>query len=229
MADNTLLVKLYNENEIMDVNENEIWRYSGYSGNIAEIDDELKAVMKQVRDELAGSFSYKVCYRRMAVSWENDTPVLPFHSESKNLAKCIRGCNEIVLFAATVGHAIDRKIARYQRFSPVKALMMQAYGAERVESLCDTFNKEIKEMAAAEGLRCAPRFSPGYGDLPLEAQIQICELLDCSRQIGVTLNESLLMSPSKSVTAIIGIGAECREREKHKCSNCNKKNCEFRK
>ena len=53
-----------------------------------------------------------------------------------------------------------------------------------------------------------PRFSPGYGDLSLEVQKEIFSLLDCPRKIGVSLGDSLLMTPSKSVTAIIGYGTK---------------------
>ena len=67
---------------------------------------------------------------------------------------------------------------------------------------------QIAEEAAAEGRTCTPRFSPGYGDLPLETQRDVFRLLDCERKIGVWLNESLLMTPSKSVTAIFGLLGE---------------------
>ncbi|MBR3258643.1 MAG: vitamin B12 dependent methionine synthase, partial [Eggerthellaceae bacterium] len=46
---------------------------------------------------------------------------------------------------------------------------------------------------------------PGYGDLPLEVQPDLLGLLDASRRLGITLSDSLLMSPTKSVTAIVGL------------------------
>lgn len=100
---------------------------------------------------------------------------------------------QAIVFAATIGIDADRLISKYVRVSPAKALVFQALGAERIESLCNEFCK-------AKGLyrRC----SPGYGDIPLEMQKDIFDMLDCPRRIGLTLNDSLLMSPSKSVTAI---------------------------
>ena len=95
---------------------------------------------------------------------------------------------------------VDRLIAKYNRISPSKALIFQAIGAERAESLCDLFCDEMKEKYSTN-----PRYSPGYGDLPLDIQRDIFAVLDCPRKIGLTLNDSLLMSPSKSVTAIIGV------------------------
>ena len=77
---------------------------------------------------------------------------------------------------------------------------MQAIGTERVEALCDAFQAEI---AAAE-TSIAPRFSPGYGDFPLDCQKDIFAVLDCG-SIGLTLNSNLFMTPSKSVTAVIGV------------------------
>jgi cobalamin-dependent methionine synthase I len=82
--------------------------------------------------------------------------------------------------------------------------MMQALGSERVESLCDAFEGYLKERLG-EGIALRPRFSPGYGDLSLEFQREVFTLLDCPRSLGISLSESLLMTPEKSVTALIGI------------------------
>lgn len=229
MAENTIFIKKYSaDDKRFEINSKEVWRYAGYSGIAASVDSELQKIYDQMIKELEGKFAYKVCYRRMEIEWSDDMPLLPFPSESKNLAKCLKGSNEIVIFAATIGLEIDRHIAKYQRFSATKALLIQAYGAERVECLCDVFCSEIRDAAAKQGLSCSARFSPGYGDLPLEKQKDFFRLLDCNRQIGISLNESLLMTPSKSVTAIFGLGSCLGEKTGHKCSNCTKTDCEYR-
>ncbi len=230
MQENTIFIKNYKEDDILPVSVNEIWRYAGYFGKSDGVGSELEALLKSVKTDLSGKFSYKVCYKRMNIKWENEMPSLPFYSKSKNLALRLKGCNEIILFSATVGLEIDRYIARCQRFSPLKALIANAYGTERIENLCDTFCSDMEENFKCENLSLTKRYSPGYGDLPLEAQSEIFSLLDCSRQIGVSLNESLLMSPSKSVTAIIGLrkGGKINSGA-HKCSDCNNTECEFRK
>ena len=175
--------------------EKEILRYAGCKSADSEISALLKSCIDEVRDKLV----YKVCYRTIPVSIDGDCCDFgAFSIYSKNLAATLEGCDAVILFAATVGVEIDRLIAKYGRISPSKAVIIQAIGAERIEELCNTFCADISKDTT-------PRFSPGYGDLPLDAQRQIFAILDCSRQIGLTLNDSLLMSPTKSVTAFIGI------------------------
>lgn len=124
---------------------------------------------------------------------------------SEHLAKNLHRCRRVLLLAATAGVGIDRLITKYGRLAPSKALMFQAIGAELVEAVCDAFSKEYEEE---HNCVLRPRFSPGYGDLPLETQKDIFAVLECAKWIGLTLNDSLLMSPSKSVTAFVGIGEE---------------------
>lgn len=230
MNSSTVFVKKYGENEIQSINENEVWRYASYRGPLSEISEELSEVFEEVKEELKGSFSHKVCYRRIELKWENGEPLLPFSAKSKALARLLEGCNEIILFAATIGLESDRYIAKQLKISPVKSLIANAYGAERIEKLCDTFCEDLQKELASENLFMTKRFSPGYADLPLGVQTELCNLLDCHIQIGISLNESLLMSPSKSVTAIMGLKKEkCENKSAHKCDECSKINCEFRK
>ena len=203
-------------------NERECLRYAG--ANIQLVSDEEMALFEACRKEVENKLSYKVCWGRFSIRCTED--MLEFASlqtTSKALRKNLEGCEEVIVFAATIGLEIDRLIRRYSNLSPAKALFFQAIGAERIESLCDTFCDELKK----EGLQLRPRFSPGYGDLPLELQKDVFRVLDCPRKIGLSLNESLLMSPSKSVTAIIGIGGGAEE-VKNKCSACQNMDCAYR-
>ena len=121
---------------------------------------------------------------------------------SHDLSKNLKGCENIIVFAATIGIEVDRLISKYGKISPAKSLCIQAIGAERIESLCNTFNNDIKSQLAEKNLFTRPRFSPGYGDLPLTVQKDFFRVLDCTRKIGLSLNDSLLMSPSKSVRCV---------------------------
>lgn len=194
MAD-TIYTKCYSTPPI---NRKEIFRYAGVKEENGELEELLDSCLIEIYDKL----SYKVCYRGFSVKRNGEILDLGFaQTSSKALKKCLEGCESIILFVASVGIELDRLIARYGVVSPSRALMLQAIGAERIESLCDVFCEELAE----EKGRLTPRFSAGYGDLPLELQSDVFAVLDCQRKIGVTLNESFLMSPSKSVSAIVGI------------------------
>ena len=173
------------------VNRNEIFRYAGAIHPTTETEALLNTCIKE-----ADCFVYKVCY------FEADTKIFE-NVGSKTLSLALEGCDTAIVFAASVGLGIDRLIAKYSSLSPAKALMLQAIGTERVESLCDLFCNDI-----SQGRKIKPRVSAGYGDIPLELQKDIFNLLNCQKNIGLTLNESLIMSPTKSVTAIFGVKNE---------------------
>ena len=125
--------------------------------------------------------------------------------KSRSLCKHLQNCDSAVVFCATAGVELDRLIAKYSRISPAKAVMLGALGAERIEALCDSLELNLKRSQEEQGREVCPRFSPGYGDLSLDVQRHLLTVLNASKNIGVSLNESLSMSPSKSVTAIIGL------------------------
>ena len=194
-----IFTRVYDEPPI---NRKEIRRYAG----IQKETSELEKIIDECLCDLHGKLSYKVCYGEFNFSVRDGVLDFGFmRTDSKALMKNLLGCESVIVFAATVGIELDRLIARYSIISPTKAFIFQAIGAERIESLCDAFNREASGEKAAMGLRTVPRFSAGYGDLPLELQKNIFAALECPKRIGLTLNESLLMSPSKSVSAIVGI------------------------
>lgn len=204
--------------------EKEILRYAGCKSP----DVETQKLLYDCINEVVGKLTYKVCYRELPVSVSGTVcDFTAFKTVSQDLSKNLENCKKAILFGATIGVEIDRLIAKYGRISPSRALMFQAIGAERIESLCNAF---CADMQHTLNIGLKPRFSPGYGDLPLKIQKDIFALLDCSKRIGLTLNDSMLMSPSKSVTAIVGITDKTDNvtTATTKCALCDKKDCNFR-
>ena len=186
------------EYQNIQINYKEICRYYGTVTPGIEEKTLLDSCIKEAED----SFSYKVCFGIFPLKISEKDVDIGFTALcSENLAKNLSGCNNVVLFSATVGVEIDRLIARYSRLSPSKSLCFQAIGAERIEALCDKFCSDLKSEYGS----IKPRYSPGYGDLSLECQKEIFRVLDCERKIGLTLTDSMLMTPTKSVTAFVGI------------------------
>lgn len=182
------------------IDEREILRYAGMRERTPEMDALLAKCLKQVD----GKLSYRVCWAHFPIAFWPDEIDLGFvKTASKDLRVNLQGCAQIVLFAATVGVEMERLTARAAKISPAESCLMHAVGAERAESLCDLFNAEISAQYETR-----PRFSPGYGDLELALQRDIFRALDCGKNLGLTLREDLLMTPTKSVTAIIGVKGE---------------------
>lgn len=196
MMNNTPIVKSFFPPPI---DRREIYRYMKCGSPSAEID----ALIDKALSVCDGELRYDtVSITLPTVLIENGVIDLgATRVKSRDLEKTLDGCDHVIIFAATVGIGIDRLIAKYGRLQPSLALCIQALGAERIEALCDEFCADIKQQY----INIRPRFSAGYGDLPLEFQRDIFSLLDCHKNIGLTLNQSLLMSPTKSVTAMIGI------------------------
>ena len=206
----------------------EIMRYAGAGGSGQE---DILLLAEECADLVRGRLSYRVCWREFPVTFDGTDVDLGFaRTDSASLRRHLAGCSRIVLFAATVGLEMDRLMTRCSALSITRALMLQAIGAERIEALCDLFCGDVSCRIAGEGGQTRPRFSPGYGDLPIELQRDIFRVLDCPRKIGLTLNENLLMFPSKSVTAIIGVGKnEKGVSAASGCAACAKNGCPYRK
>ena len=172
--------------------------YMGQRTPDGETDALMEECLAMMRPTLAG----RVLWARFSLRETADGLDLGFTTtRSADLRRHLAGCRETVLFAATLGMGPDRLILREGRLSPARALCCQAIGAERIEALCESFCGALSQKLGPT----RPRYSPGYGDWPLAVQTDVFRALDCPRRLGLTLTESLLMSPTKSVTAIVGL------------------------
>ena len=182
--------------EAPPVDRKEILRYAA----TAEGTEETLALLEECLDVTLPVTSYKLCFAEISPDDEYGKAIF----SSPELLDYLSGCEGAVIFGATLGIEVDRLIAKYGRISPSKALLIQAIGAERIEALCDEFCREQSEILEKRGFSVKKRISPGYGKFPLSAQKTLFSFMDFRGKIGLTLNESLIMSPTKSVTAIFG-------------------------
>ena len=126
---------------------------------------------------------------------------------SRKLARHLEGCRAAYLVCGTLGTGFDALLRRISVKSAADMLVLQAVGTAAIEEWMDGIEESIKsELAPGETL--VRRYSPGYGDFPLEAQRELLGILDTPRAIGVSLTDTLLMAPSKSVSAVIGVKKE---------------------
>ncbi len=202
------------------IDRDEVRRYAGMKTITPEVD----ALLDEVIAECSPLFTYTVCFTALPLTVQDAVADFgAFAVRSQSLCRAFCGCRRAVAFAATIGLSTDRLLTKYTHAAPAKAVLLSALGTERVERLCDAFAQDI----AVEYGCTTSRFSAGYGDCPLSLQRDLFRVLDPARRIGVTLNDSLMMSPVKSVTALIGIGDN--EGTPHGCAACDKTDCVHRR
>lgn len=120
--------------------------------------------------------------------------------ESRDLVNALDGCKQAYILGVTIGIGADRLISRLALTSPAESFITDALASAAAESLCDYADNLLR----GEGEKPF-RYAPGYGDMPLSYQPAVLDALNADYTLGITLNNSLLMTPMKSITAIMGI------------------------
>lgn len=213
----------------MTVDKEEILRYLGYHGSEADT-----TVMQSIDDCVDELQNYAVprSERQLfdVVPYGQDEVLIgQIVIKSKDLAQHISGCKKAVLFAATLGAQADILLQRWSKLDMSRAVIMQACAAAVIEAYCDECEAQIAAEFAANGLFLRPRYSPGYGDFSIEYQKDLLAVLNCGKRMGLTITDSYMLVPTKSVTAVIGLTNEKTSCHIHKCMDCVAVNCPFRK
>lgn len=214
---------------IKDISQKEIFRYLGYHNTIPT--ETIQSVVTDCISELLNCCSMHHTYKIFDCVIQHTKIIIDNHViiESKNLSKNLNECNQVILFAATLGVQADILLKKYSHIDMSKAVIMHAVAATIIEEYCDQCQIEIEKILAKQKLFLRPRFSPGYGDFNLIHQQDFITLLDCPRKIGLTLTDSFLLAPSKSVTAVMGISKTNKYCPIKGCEACAKTNCIFRR
>ena len=202
-------------------------RYLGVRG---EPDPVLLARLSETADRLTRSVEPRWVWRAFPLI-HGEAPVLegaglalPGTMAQKMLAECSRA----VLLACTLGAEFEALLRAEQARDMARAALLDACGSAWVESGCGAAGEEI--AARFPGLYLTDRFSPGYGDLPLSLQRDICGILDAPRRLGVQVTDSLLLNPSKTVTAVAGLSDRPQPARVRGCAFCGLRgDCQYRK
>ena len=206
----------------------EAYRYMGGVGKPEkELEEELKKAAELVEKAATARVVEKIC-----VIDRQDTLKLRevgLKLEGKAIAALLHDSDSCVLFCATIGNDIEALIRKWQLRNLAFTSMLDACASSAVENLCDGFQARLKQFYAQRELFLTDRFSPGYGDLPIKIQPALCSALDTSRKIGVSISQSGIMIPRKSVTAIMGISKNPQKHFEAGCGDCALSDtCKFR-
>ena len=219
---------------MVNIDKAEVLRYLGYKNQV--IDDRLNKNIDDIIAETKNTISAKYVYRLFDISHlENGIKIEETNMTiySNDIIKHLENCTKCILMAVTIGTDIERKIMIKQVSSVNDALIMDACATTAVESVCDEVEMLIKSRTNLDDCRLTYRYSPGYGDFSIDYQSKLLDLLDANKKIGLFVSQSNILTPRKSVTAIIGLLDEHTNENvklKNKCDLCmNREGCEFRK
>ena len=213
----------------MDIRTKEAVRYLGYGKNA--VDEKILQEIQNCFRELEELADKKSIYRSFELSLkdENELKIGNVEINSRNLRTNLKDCKQVVLLTATLGTEVDRLIRKAQIVDMAKAVVMQACAAVVLEEYCDELQEKIAKQFRMEGKYIRPRFSPGYGDFSIKHQRDVLAMLEASKRIGVTMTDSYMLTPTKSVTAVIGIGDAEMNCNLNSCEECDKTDCTYRR
>lgn len=213
----------------MDIRIKEAIRYLGYGRQA--VDEPTLALVHESLKELEIIAEVKFVYRIFELSYTdiNSVKVNNITIRSQNLIKNLSGCEKCILFGITLGAMVDRVLQKYEKINMAKAVVFQACAAAYLEEECNKMQLSWAEELKQEEKYLRPRFSPGYGDFSILHQKDILDLLDAPRKIGLTMTESCMMTPTKSVTAVIGISNTNERCHVSGCEVCEKTDCIYRR
>lgn len=193
--------------------------------------EELRRQVDGVAEELAAAIQPRYVYRVCGLAFEEEgirllgTDVL---LTGLSALQMLKECGRAVLLACTLGARFDMALAAMQARDMARAVILDACGSALVEQGCDGAEREISGRFPE--LYLTDRFSPGYGDLPLSVQTQICAALDAPRRLGLHVTKSFLLNPVKSVTAVIGLAGQPQMARIRGCAHCRmRESCALRR
>ena len=138
--------------------------------------------------------------------------------------------DEIVAGVCTIGDALERHASALwdARELPL-AMMLDSVGSGAVESLAEYVNDQLCQEGIARGVKVTNRVSPGYGGWDVAEQRLLWQLCP-GDAVGVTLNEACFMTPTKTITILVGAGVAARVDDYFsQCARCWMRDCAYRR
>ena len=149
-------------------------------------------------------------------------------SVGKQVCGYLKKSRYAALFVCTAGNLYTRlSVQLNEKGDYMEAFIVDAIGSLTVEKAMDNIQQQLNDSLRKDGLLITNRYSPGYCNWALVEQQHLFDLIG-ENQVGVSLSDSSLMNPVKSVSGIIGVGAGVNQQE-YRCHSCRDMNCIYRK
>lgn len=216
--------------QIEKLNRSEAFRYLGMRNGMT-ISENLLRITEECEQELLKAVKPRYVYRMFDIEEAAEGVKLSDTSlilKGRDISAHLKGCEHCILLCATLSSGADRLIRTHEAEGMEKALITDSLASAAIEQVCEEAEKEIQNVYSHYFYTW--RFSPGYGDFPLEVQGEFLNIVDAPKRIGVTVTDSLILIPRKSVTAVIGVSEKEIPKGRRGCGSCNmKENCQYRK
>lgn len=200
------------------LNYSEAVRYLGDAR--VKMNDTMEALLKECEEQVLSVAEPKYLYKIIDLPCEELIM-------GEDIQKHLAGCQQAVLLCATLGVGIDRMLRIEQVKDMSKAVVLDTLASVAIEQVCQKFDAFIAETFPDRYQTF--RFSPGYGDYPIEMQKYFLTELNAPKKIGLTTNDNYLLIPTKSVTAVCGLSDTELPKRKRGCATCNLKgSCNYR-
>lgn len=153
-----------------------------------------------------------------------------YRFESRHLRQFIDGATSLLIMCRTIGPKLEARIKEWQETDLMKGFVLDTVGSVATSNLGRLSLQYVETELKKEGLETSVGMAPGQLDWKLSAQEIVFELLK-PEQIGVTLNQSFIMTPIKSSTAVVGVGEGlAAKRDAIPCTRCPRRNeCNYSK
>ena len=214
------------EARLEGIRREETLQYLSWHGSF--VPEQIRGDLDRCEAQIVRAARPRLVWRLFSLTGDGTLAGTDYRPAGEDICVFLRECDSVVLMAATLGAEAEALIRRAAGRDMADAVILDAAGSAAIEAVCDNFCADLAAALAPRYL--TDRFSPGYGDMPLSDQRAFFRVLDVSRRIGVSLSESGLMIPQKSVTALIGVSDRPQEKRARGCASCGMlENCPYRK
>jgi hypothetical protein len=213
----------------LTINRDEIYVNLGYGGQTPEI--QFVEMVDQILEQVGGFCVPRAGYiiTEGAITDNNHIEINSVRVKTGTVInKYLAGSTHFAVFVVTAGAAFDHYSEQLRTNGDVVTeYLAYSVGSEIAEATVRFITERIEEDARNLGLHASHTYSPGYCSWHVREQENLFKLFP-EKPCGVTLNESNLMHPIKSVSGLIGLGKDIAWTP-YACEICGMTTCFKRK
>lgn len=189
------------------------------------INDDLKNKIDYCFNILDELVTFKYVYKKYHLNINQDTTQFLDTNlviKSKSLTKHLKTCQQAYLIVASLGYLVDQKINQLQIIDLDLAYILDACATYYLEHSLDNLLLDLKKENP--NLYYYERFSVGFDNDTLKYQKDIIDNLDAIKKIKINISDNYLLTPSKSLTSIVGISYQKQTSFLNDCFTCENQN-----